>query len=131
VVALLELVESLFYLWRYTKNEMYREWAWEIFTRIHLHTRSKKYCGYSGVENVNDAIDDIRHINQQPSYLIAETFKYLYLLFSPKELLPLERYVFNTEGHPLRILPIDFIATSSNPLWQRWWSKVKRALDID
>lgn len=32
-----------------------------------------------------------------------ETLKYLYLLFSPEELLPLDVYVFNTEAHPLKL----------------------------
>jgi len=31
----------------------------------------------------------------------AETLKYLYLLFSPEDLLPLDEVVFNTEAHPL------------------------------
>jgi mannosyl-oligosaccharide alpha-1,2-mannosidase len=30
----------------------------------------------------------------------AETLKYLYLLFSPPTLLPLDQVVFNTEAHP-------------------------------
>jgi mannosidase alpha-like ER degradation enhancer 2 len=33
---------------------------------------------------------------------LAETLKYLYLLFAPEETLDLERVVFNTEAHPLR-----------------------------
>jgi mannosyl-oligosaccharide alpha-1,2-mannosidase len=24
-------VEAMFYMWRLTKKQMYREWAWEIF----------------------------------------------------------------------------------------------------
>ena len=31
----------------------------------------------------------------------AETVKYLYLLFDPDYPVPLEKYVFNTEAHPL------------------------------
>ncbi len=34
-----------------------------------------------------------------PSYFLAETLKYLYLLFSPKKF---DTTVFNTEAHPLR-----------------------------
>jgi Glycosyl hydrolase family 47 len=34
---------------------------------------------------------------------VQETLKYLYLLFSPEELMPLDAYVFNTEAHPLRL----------------------------
>lgn len=37
------------------------------------------------------------------SYALAETWKYLYLLFSSEDLLPLDKWVFNTEGHPLPI----------------------------
>jgi len=33
----------------------------------------------------------------------SETLKYLLLLFSEKELIPLDQYVFNTEAHPLPI----------------------------
>ena len=35
------------------------------------------------------------------SFVLAETVKYLYLLFDPDYLIPLETYVFNTEAHPL------------------------------
>jgi len=38
------------------------------------------------------------------SFFLAETLKYLYLLFSEDELLPLDEWVFNTEAHPLRVL---------------------------
>ena len=34
---------------------------------------------------------------------MAETLKYYYLLFSPRDLLSLDDYVFNTEAHPFRI----------------------------
>ncbi len=37
-----------------------------------------------------------------PSYFLAETLKYLYLLFAPEETLDLNRFVLNTEAHPLR-----------------------------
>ncbi|HSP15404.1 MAG TPA: glycoside hydrolase family 47 protein [Thermoanaerobaculia bacterium] len=37
-----------------------------------------------------------------PSYFLAETLKYLYLLFSPQTKIDLHRDVFNTEAHPLR-----------------------------
>lgn len=41
--------------------------------------------------------------NMQQSFLVAETFKYLYLLFEPAHVLPLEEWVLTTEAHPLRI----------------------------
>jgi hypothetical protein len=36
--------------------------------------------------------------------VLAETLKYLYLLFAPEGTLDFDRVVFNTEAHPLRIL---------------------------
>ena len=38
------------------------------------------------------------------SFFIAETQKYLLLLQDPEHSMKLERYVFNTEAHPLSIL---------------------------
>lgn len=34
---------------------------------------------------------------------MAETLKYLYLIFSPTDVVSLDDYVLNTEAHPLRI----------------------------
>ena len=36
-----------------------------------------------------------------PSYFLAETLKYLYLIFAPDETLDFDMVVFNTEAHPL------------------------------
>ena len=37
------------------------------------------------------------------SFWIAETLKYLWLLFGPDDLLSLDKWVLNTEAHPLKI----------------------------
>jgi mannosyl-oligosaccharide alpha-1,2-mannosidase len=34
------------------------------------------------------------------SFWIAETLKYFYLVFSPPDLISLDKYVLNTEAHP-------------------------------
>jgi hypothetical protein len=40
------------------------------------------------------------------SFFLAETLKYLYLLFSTPDTISLDTYVFNTEAHPfLKITP--------------------------
>mgnify|MGYP006162220041 CR=1 FL=1 len=36
-----------------------------------------------------------------PSYFLAETLKYLYLLYAP-ETLDFQSVIFNTEAHPIR-----------------------------
>ena len=38
------------------------------------------------------------------SFFLAETLKYLYLLFSPPSVISLDEWVFNTEAHPLKIM---------------------------
>lgn len=51
----------------------------------------------------------------------AETLKYLYLLFSPADYLPLHEVVFNTEAH---ILP-RFSQKKWKTGWQRKRSNVR------
>ena len=50
--------------------------------------------------NVSLAVDDT-----QQTFWLAETLKYLYLIFSPDDLIPLDKYVLNTEAHPMLIWP--------------------------
>ena len=37
-----------------------------------------------------------------PSFFLAETLKYLYLIFAPEKTIDLDRIVFTTEAHPLK-----------------------------
>jgi len=86
-------------MWRYTKDQKYREWAWDAVQALEEHCRSE--FGFSGIKNVNQAPtskDDL-----QQSFFLAETLKYLYLIFSDDDLISLDEFVFNTEAHPLRI----------------------------
>uniref|UniRef100_A0A8C4EMF8 alpha-1,2-Mannosidase n=1 Tax=Dicentrarchus labrax TaxID=13489 RepID=A0A8C4EMF8_DICLA len=95
-----EVIETYWYMWRFTHDPKYRQWGWEAAQAI------DKYCrvsgGFSGVKDVyssNPTYDDV-----QQSFFLAETLKYLYLLFSSDDLMPLESWVFNTEAHPLPVL---------------------------
>ncbi|KAL3528500.1 hypothetical protein ACH5RR_007822 [Cinchona calisaya] len=92
-----ETVESLFYLWRLTGNETYREWGWNIFEAFEKNSHIES--GYVGLKDVNTGVKD----NKMQSFFLAETFKYLYLLFSPSSVIPLDEWVFNTEAHPIKI----------------------------
>ena len=42
-------------------------------------------------------------ITHNDSYALAETFKYLYLIFLEYDPLPMDKWVFNTEAHPFPI----------------------------
>jgi len=95
-----ETIESLFYLWRYTGDHIYREWGWAIFEGLERYCKTPS--SYSGLQNVADA--NGAQNDSMPSYFFAETLKYLYLLFSDNDVIPLDQYVFTTEAHPLGIL---------------------------
>jgi mannosyl-oligosaccharide alpha-1,2-mannosidase len=53
------------------------------------------------------------------SFWLAETLKYFYLLFSPDDLLPLDKVVLNTEAHPLPRFDMG-------PLFGTGWSRKAR-----
>jgi mannosyl-oligosaccharide alpha-1,2-mannosidase len=95
-----EVVESYFYLWRTTKQEKYRDWAWDFVQALEKHCKTGN--GYSGVKDVYDVLSGGKDDVQQ-SFFFAETLKYLFLIFSDDSVLPLDKYVFNSEAHPFII----------------------------
>lgn len=92
-----ETAESLFYMYRFTGDERYRQWGEKIFRAIMEH--AKVDAGFASVKDVNQKPTE-KHDEMQ-SFVMAETLKYLWLLFSPADALDLDRFVLNTEGHPL------------------------------
>uniref|UniRef100_A0A8C7UPD7 alpha-1,2-Mannosidase n=1 Tax=Oncorhynchus mykiss TaxID=8022 RepID=A0A8C7UPD7_ONCMY len=92
-----EVIETYMYMWRFTHDPKYREWGWEAVQALEKHCRVEG--GYSGVRDVYASSPN--HDDVQQSFYLAETLKYLYLLFSDDDHLPLEHWVFNTEAHPL------------------------------
>ncbi|XP_066253728.1 mannosyl-oligosaccharide 1,2-alpha-mannosidase IA isoform X1 [Euwallacea similis] len=94
-----ETIESYFYLYRLTKDEKYRDWGWEAVQALEKHCRVPG--GYTGIKNVYS--EEPQQDDVQQSFLLAETLKYLYLLFSDEDFYPLDQWVFNTEAHPFPI----------------------------
>jgi hypothetical protein len=95
-----EVVESIFVLYRITKNIKYRQWGLQIARSIEQH--SKLENGMAVINNVG--VLPIEHNDRQKSYFLAETLKYLYLLFCEEKYISLDEFVFNTEAHPLPII---------------------------
>lgn len=93
-----ETVESLFYMWRITGETKYREWGWEMFKSFMKHTAVDNGGGFISLSNAN-IVPPMPRDNME-SFWLAETLKYFYLLFSPDDLLPLDKVVINTEAHP-------------------------------
>ncbi|MFH4975886.1 hypothetical protein AB6A40_002595 [Gnathostoma spinigerum] len=95
-----ELAESTYMLYRATMNPFYLRVGRDILDS--LNTFNKVRCGYATLHSVIDkSLED-----RMESFFLAETTKYLFLLFDIENVvnLNLERVMFTTEGH---ILPID------------------------
>ncbi|KAK4394608.1 Alpha-mannosidase I MNS5 [Sesamum angolense] len=92
-----ELAESTFYLYQATKDPWYLEVGESIVDSLNLHTRVEG--GFASIRDVTTMeLEDHQH-----SFFLAETCKYLYLLFDDS-FLANKNYIFTTEGHPLPIL---------------------------
>ncbi|MFQ5690405.1 MAG: GH92 family glycosyl hydrolase [Gemmatimonadota bacterium] len=121
-----EALESVFYLFRLTGDERYRAMGRAMFESLVRRCRTE--AGYA-------ALDDVRsgtRRDEMESFFLAETLKYAYLLFAPRDVLSLRwspgadvraaapagaltsptaaetpgggfrEVVFTTEAHPLR-----------------------------
>ncbi|XP_063911452.1 ER degradation-enhancing alpha-mannosidase-like protein 3 [Zophobas morio] len=90
-----EFIESTYYLYKATKNVFYIEVGKQILKSIE---RCKTTCGFATLSD----IESITKEDRMDSYFLAETLKYLYLLFATYEnSLPynVDDYIFNTEAH--------------------------------
>ena len=115
-----ETVESLFYMWRITGEEKYREWGWDMFKSFVNYTAVEDGGGFTSLQNAN-VIPPLTKDNME-SFWLAETLKYFYLLFSPGDLLPLDTIVLNTEAHP-------FPRFDMGPLFSTGWKRKPRDKD--
>jgi mannosidase alpha-like ER degradation enhancer 2 len=90
-----EIIESAYYLHRYTGDPVYLEMGKTFLESLVTHCRTD--AGYAALASV--VTKEKR--DRMPSFFLAETLKYLYLLFAP-EALDFDAVVFNTEAHPFR-----------------------------
>lgn len=101
-----EVVESIFVLYRVTKDPKYRQWGMEIAKAIERNCRVET-GGYTSIQDISNPNGTAKR-DKQESFFIAETLKYLYLLFCKEDFLSLDDWVFNTEAHPLPIIKNGF-----------------------
>uniref|UniRef100_A0A061RG39 alpha-1,2-Mannosidase n=1 Tax=Tetraselmis sp. GSL018 TaxID=582737 RepID=A0A061RG39_9CHLO len=99
-----EAVEAFFVLYRVTGDPKYQEYGWEVFSAFETFTRVD--AGYTGVKDVTKL--PLARDDTMQSFWLAETLKYLYLLFSPRSTISLDEWVMNTEAHPMKIRPWKF-----------------------
>src|SRR5437868_2641009 len=91
-----EIVESTYYLHHFTRDPQYRKMGEKIFDDF------VKYCRVdAGYAALQDVITKEKR-DEMESFVLAETFKYFYLLFASPDTLDFDKVVFNTEAHPLK-----------------------------
>lgn len=121
-----EFTESLFYLYKATKDPYLLTIGAEVIEAIEYSARTE--CGYATIKNVDDhTIED-----RMESFFLAETLKYLYLLFDDSNFIHNEGskgvvidhgnkkcvidaggYIFNTEAHPIDASILDCCSSKS------------------
>jgi len=95
-----EAVEAFFILYRVTKDKKYRDFGRTVYTAINEHARVEN--GFASVRSAN--AESPMYIDKMESFFLAETLKYLFLLFSEDEsFLRFDHWVLNTEAHPLPV----------------------------
>jgi ER degradation enhancer, mannosidase alpha-like 2 len=90
-----EIVESAYYLYHYTRDPKYLEMGERMFEDL------VKYCRTDDGYTVLRSVVTKEQGDRMHSFLLAETFKYFYLLFEP-DAIDFDAVTFNTEAHPLR-----------------------------
>lgn len=93
-----ENLESCFYLYRLTKDPQYLFMAKRMTEDILTHCRTE--AGFASLKNVST----FEQTNSMHSFLLAETFKYAYLVFAPDDILDLDKVVLTTEAHLFKIV---------------------------
>jgi mannosidase alpha-like ER degradation enhancer 2 len=92
-----EINESAYYLHRLTGDPKYRLMGREFFEDFVRSCRTE--TGYAALKDVRTK----EQADSMESFVFAETFKYYYLLFAPRQALDFDAVTFNTEAHPLRL----------------------------
>jgi mannosidase alpha-like ER degradation enhancer 2 len=91
-----EIIESAYTLHALTGDARYLDMGATFLDDIVASCRTD--AGYAGLRSVVTR----EKMDRMPSFFLAESLKYLYLLFAPPGVLDFRRVVFNTEAHPLR-----------------------------
>ncbi|CAF0742825.1 unnamed protein product [Adineta ricciae] len=102
-----EFVESTYFLYKATGDPHYLEVGRTILTNLEEHTRVP--CGYAALSDVST----VQKEDRMDSFVLAETFKYLYLLFDsiPHRYIDIDQFLFTTEAH---LLPLNLLLFNIN-----------------
>ncbi|XP_072099509.1 ER degradation-enhancing alpha-mannosidase-like protein 2 [Mobula birostris] len=126
-----ELIESAMYLYRATGDPTFLELGRDVIEAIEKISRVD--CGFATVRDLRDHKLD----NRMESFFLAETVKYLYLLFDPDNFLHNDGatfhtvttpygecvlgaggYLFNTEAHPIDPAALHCCSQGREERWE-------------
>ncbi|KAI0552536.1 glycoside hydrolase [Xylaria curta] len=93
-----EAIESVFYMYRLTGDAKWMDKAWNMFEAVEKHTRTS----YASAALNDVTLSKPEQVDSMESFWLAETLKYFYLMFGDWEEFDLDKWVLNTEAHPLR-----------------------------
>ncbi|PSN62881.1 seven-hairpin glycosidase [Corynespora cassiicola Philippines] len=93
-----EAIESVWYMYRITGDNHWREAGWRMFEAVNKHTAA--LYGNSAIDDVTKLSPELN--DEMESFWLAETLKYFYLLFADETVVSLDDWVLNTEAHPFR-----------------------------
>lgn len=130
-----EFIESLMFLYRATMDKNLLAMGEDVLRAIQHSTRTP--CGYATVKDTRDH----RLEDRMESFFLAETTKYLFLLFDSENfihgdglsgkphrvasrscMLDTGAYIFNTEAHPMDAGALDCChGPTERDIWQKVW----------
>ncbi|XP_059093383.1 ER degradation-enhancing alpha-mannosidase-like protein 3 [Tigriopus californicus] len=101
-----EFVESTYFLYRATEDPHYLEVGKKVLESLQKYAKTS--CGYATLKDVRT----LQKEDRMDSFVLAETFKYLYLLFAEEQdlILDINTFVFTTEAH---LLPLSLARLSN------------------
>ncbi|XP_043472173.1 ER degradation-enhancing alpha-mannosidase-like protein 3 isoform X2 [Leptopilina heterotoma] len=103
-----EFLESTYFLYRATGDHYYLGVGRKVLKSLQTYARVP--CGYAAVSDVRTN----KHDDTMDSFVLSETFKYLFLLFAEPSadlVLDLDEFLFTTEGH---LLPLTLASVRTN-----------------
>ena len=91
-----EIIESAYYLYYFTGDEKYKKMAAQYFNDIMSYCRTD--VAFTNIKDVRTR----EQKDHMETFFLAETMKYLYLVFANPEGINPRECVFSTEAHPFR-----------------------------
>ena len=91
-----EIIESTYYLYYFTGESQYLDMGKTFADSL------EKYCRTDTGFAALISVETKEKRDAMESFFLAETLKYLWLLYAPNSTLDLHKVVFNTEAHPMQ-----------------------------